>query len=57
MSAKKSTDASVPPPTIKQVFNKTKRGYMGQLGNGANARVVYLQTAISKAELDDITLR
>ena len=48
--------ASLPPPTEHRVYDKLKRGYIGKLGHGANADVVFLQTAISKAELDDITL-
>lgn len=47
---------SVLPPAISVTYNKTKHGYFGELGTGANAHVRFLQTALSADELDSITL-
>jgi hypothetical protein len=47
---------SVLPPSISVTYNKTKYGYFGELGTGANAHVRFLQTALSADELDGITL-
>jgi hypothetical protein len=44
------------PPTIDVAYNKTKYGYFGELGTGANAHVRFLQTALSVDELDSVTL-
>lgn len=44
------------PPTLAVAYNKTKYGYFGELGTGANAHVRFLQTALSPDELDSITL-
>jgi hypothetical protein len=44
------------PPTISVTYNKTKHGYFGELGTGANAHVRFLQTALTPEELDSITL-
>ena len=44
------------PPTISVTYNKTKYGYFGELGTGANAHVRFLQTALSADELDSVTL-
>ncbi|MBE7483610.1 MAG: hypothetical protein HS104_26980 [Polyangiaceae bacterium] len=44
-------------PPIKMVkYNKVKNGYFGQLGEGANAHIKFLQTGITSDELDSITL-
>jgi hypothetical protein len=40
----------------KKDYNRKKRGYFGELGEGAHVTVKFLQTAISKSELDNITL-
>lgn len=45
-----------PPPGFVDPYNQTKHGFYGELGSGANARVKFLQTAISCDELDKITL-
>jgi hypothetical protein len=44
------------PPTISVTYNKTKRGYFGELGTGANAHVRFLQTALTPEELVSVTL-
>jgi len=47
---------TMPPPVKKKVYNKTKMGFFGQLGQGANAHIKFIQTAITYDELDAITL-
>jgi hypothetical protein len=44
------------PPIVQTPFNRSKKGYAGELGEGANARLKFLQTAISREELDNISL-
>src|SRR2546423_113482 len=44
------------PPVTELKYNKMKHGYFGELGNGAHACIRFLQSAITKDELDDITL-
>jgi len=44
------------PPSVKETFNRTKFGFFGELGEGANAQVRFLQTALVRRELDSITL-
>ena len=44
------------PPVTKQKYNRSKNGVYGELGRGANAVVRYLQTTVSRNELDDLTL-
>lgn len=44
------------PPVSEMKYNKEKLGYFGELGNGAHARVRFLQSAVTKDELDNITL-
>ncbi len=44
------------PPVSEVKYNKQKLGYFGELGNGANARIRFLQSAVTKDELDNITL-
>jgi hypothetical protein len=44
------------PPSKKELFRQSKLGYYGELGEGAGAQIMYLQTAIEKDELDKISL-
>jgi hypothetical protein len=44
------------PPIAELTYNKQKLGYFGELGNGAYARIRFLQSAVTKDELDNITL-
>jgi len=44
------------PPVTALTYNREKRGYFGELGNGAHARIRFLQSAVTKDELDNITL-
>ena len=44
------------PPVNELKYNKEKLGYFGELGNGAFARIRFLQSAVTKEELDNITL-
>lgn len=44
------------PPVTEEKYNKQKHGYFGELGHGANARIRFLQSAVTKDELDNITL-
>lgn len=44
------------PPSTATPYNQRKAGYYGELGSGANARVKFLQTAMSHDELDKVTL-
>jgi len=44
------------PPIREIAYNKEKLGYFGELGSGAHARIRFLQSAVSKEELDNITL-
>ena len=44
------------PPVFEVQYNKTKYGYCGELGTGANAHLRFLQTALSSDELDSVTL-
>jgi hypothetical protein len=44
------------PPTGLNPYNQKKAGFYGELGSGANARVKFLQTAMSYEELDKVTL-
>jgi hypothetical protein len=44
------------PPVLHVQYNKTKYGYCGELGTGANAHLRFLQTALSSDELDSVTL-
>ncbi len=44
------------PPVESVTYNQGKYGYYGELGQGANAQVRFLQTAVSQDELDRITL-
>src|SRR5215510_13559514 len=44
------------PPVTQLTYNKTKLGYFGELGNGAHASIRFLQSAVTKDELDNITL-
>ena len=44
------------PPVDELKYNKEKLGYFGELGNGAHAQIRFLQSAVTKDELDDITL-
>lgn len=44
------------PPVVQSKFNRQKFGYFGELGNGANACIKFLQSAVTKDELDNITL-
>ena len=37
-------------------YKKEKWGYYGELGEGANSKIRFLQTVISHEELNDITL-
>ena len=47
---------SAVPPRQQPAYNQQKSGYYGELGRGANARVKFLQTAVSHDELDKIAL-
>src|SRR4051794_38872800 len=47
---------TTPPDILLEEYSQKKLGYFGELGAGANARVMFLQTAITRDELDDITL-
>lgn len=49
-------DTASIPPAGTELYNRNKYGYYGEFGAGANAKVLFLQTAITKAELDHITL-
>jgi hypothetical protein len=44
------------PGGSKIVYNFSKMGIYGELGQGANAKIRFLETVISKDELDNITL-
>jgi hypothetical protein len=44
------------PPIDSSPYNRSKSGFYGELGEGANAKIRFLQTAISREELDTITL-
>lgn len=44
------------PPVNPPKYNKQKYGYFGELGHGAHARIRFLQSAVTKDELDNITL-
>jgi len=44
------------PPVKTDLYNKSKAGFFGELGRGANAEIKFLQSAISRDELDTITL-
>src|ERR1051326_3622821 len=44
------------PPVNELKYNKQKYGYFGELGHGAHARIRFLQSAVTKDELDHITL-
>jgi hypothetical protein len=44
------------PPVAANPYNHFKHGYYGEFGAGAGTKVMFLQTAISKADLDHITL-
>lgn len=44
------------PPIKDNPYRKEKWGYYGELGDGANAKIRFLQTVISHDELDDIEL-
>jgi hypothetical protein len=44
------------PPAQHAQFNQRKSGYFGELGTGGNARIKFIQTALSYDELDKITL-
>ena len=44
------------PPVSELKYNQQKLGYFGELGSGANARIRFLQSAVTKDELDNITL-
>ena len=44
------------PPVHSATYNKIKNGYYGELGEGANAKICFIQTAINRTELDSITL-
>jgi hypothetical protein len=44
-------------PQVSQiVYNQSKLGFYGELGEGANAKVRFLQTVITGQELENITL-
>ena len=47
---------NLPPAINFNPYNIIKIGYFGELGEGANARIRFLQTVIKPEELDDITL-
>ena len=47
---------TAPPSTERTQYNHYKFGYYGQLGEGGNAVIKFIQTAITRDELDDITL-
>lgn len=44
------------PPVGEIKYTKQKHGYFGELGSGAHARIRFLQSAVTKDELDNITL-
>lgn len=44
------------PPVEESTYTRSKNGYFGQLGRGANAEIKFIQTAITREELDSITL-
>jgi hypothetical protein len=47
---------AMPPIHDKDPYGKEKWGHYGELGEGANAKIRFLQTVISHQELNDITL-
>jgi len=47
---------TIMPPVLNTPYNQVKNGFYGQLGEGANANVRFLQTVISHDELSRITL-
>lgn len=51
-----SGEQLTPPPVLAGDLNQSKLGYYGELGSGENARVRFLQTAVTSGELDKITL-
>jgi len=44
------------PPVRLVSYNRFKNGYFGELGSGADARIRFLQSAVTKDELDNISL-
>jgi hypothetical protein len=54
--SKKGDENMALPPVSGVKYNKIKLGYFGELGNGAHARIRFLQSAVTKDELDNITL-
>jgi hypothetical protein len=44
------------PRRPKIEYNKTKSGYIGELGSGAHTRIKFLQTAVRVQDLDSISL-
>ena len=47
---------AIPPIEKLSPYNKQKWGYYGELGEGNNVKIRFLQTVITHVELDDITL-
>jgi hypothetical protein len=45
-----------PPPPPKSEYNRSKTGYVGELGSGSFARIKFLQSAVTASELDSISL-
>ena len=45
-----------PPPAQYDPYNQSAFGYYGELGSGANARIKFVQSAITHEDLDRITL-
>lgn len=44
------------PPVQGEKYDKKRLGYYGELGHGANVSIKFVQTAISKLDLDEISL-
>lgn len=44
------------PKTDENEYNKWKTGFYGELGEGGNAKIRYLESVITKEDLDSITL-
>src|SRR5512140_1280555 len=44
------------PPANPEKYDRKRLGYFGELGEGANISIKFIQTAISKKDLDEISL-
>lgn len=49
-------DSDELPPVLSEQYEKKRLGYYGELGQGANVSIKFIQTAIGKLDLDEISL-